>query len=192
MNSLSEAVHRISSAKHVQRHLNTRLNKVLVTVSPGGLYITDQDEVISTVLGSCITVCAHDVARGIGGMNHFMVPGDAEELSNNNQEELLRLGIYSLPYLFEQLYSLGAQKNSLEVKVFGGGAIISTTGDVGKANIDFAMQYIRSNELNLVSYDVGGKLPRKVNYMPVTGQVYMKRLRALHKKVVAKREGNPI
>ena len=192
MNRRTNTAHQISSAEHVQRHINTKLNKTLVTVSPGGLYITDQDEVISTVLGSCITVCARDATCGVGGMNHFMLPGSAEELSSNNQEELLKLGIYSLPYLLEQLYSLGAQKESLELKVFGGGAIISKTGDAGKANTDFAMQYIKHHGLNLVSYDVGGKLPRKVNYMPVTGQVYMKRLRALHKKVVAKREGNSI
>ncbi len=188
MNNKKNNPGRIESVKHVNRHYNSELDKTVVSISPGGLYITQEDEVISTVLGSCVSVCASDTVHGIGGMNHFMVPGDVDDLQNSNQEELLKLGIYAVGYLLDQLYSLGAKKQCLEIKVFGGGAIISSAGDVGNSNIDFVMHYIEKNQLNLVSHDLGGQLPRKLNYLPKTGQVYMKRLRALHKRVVAERE----
>jgi chemotaxis protein CheD len=188
MDIKSNKAYQISSAEHIHRHHDKNLDKTIVTLSPGGFHVTDQDEVISTVLGSCVCVCVHDVTLKIGGMNHFMVPGGDSEHASHSQEELLRLGNYSMPHLLDQMYSMGAKKHSLEVKVFGGGAIISTAGEIGSSNIDFIQRYIMKHQLNLVSHHLGGQFPRKVNYFPITGQVYVKRLRALHKRIIAKRE----
>ena len=188
MNNLSKSARQHSSAEHVHRSFDKNLNKDVVTISPGGMYITDQDEIITTVLGSCISVCVRDPMNKIGGMNHFMVPGSNSELASKNAEALLRLGMYSVPFLLQQLFSMGAEKQNLEIKVFGGGAIISSAGDIGNANIDFIRRFFYSNHLNIHRKDLGGELPRKISYFPQTGQVQLKRLRALHKRVIARRE----
>ena len=47
----------------------------MVKVLPGEYYVTTKlDEVLVTVLGSCVSACIRDPIKGIGGMNHFMLP----------------------------------------------------------------------------------------------------------------------
>lgn len=178
----------IKSPSHVHKHFDSKLNKMIVTLSPGGLYITNNDELISTVLGSCISVCVRDTVNGIAAMNHFMVPDMSHENSQESNEELFRYGRYSMDYMLKQLYSLGAVTNMLEVKVFGGGAIISSVGDVGNDNINFINRYLINHQLISTNQDMGGELPRKVKFFVKTGKVYVKHMRALHKCVVAARE----
>lgn len=45
-----------------------------VKVLPGEYYVTGDDIVIMTVLGSCIAACIYDPRARVGGMNHFMLP----------------------------------------------------------------------------------------------------------------------
>ncbi|MEC8196132.1 MAG: hypothetical protein VX228_07415, partial [Pseudomonadota bacterium] len=35
----------------------------------------NQDIVMTTILGSCVAACMWDETAGIGGMNHFLLPG---------------------------------------------------------------------------------------------------------------------
>ena len=37
----------------------------------------EKDVVMSTVLGSCVAACIYDADMNIGGLNHFLLPGDA-------------------------------------------------------------------------------------------------------------------
>ena len=49
-----------------------------IKVPMGKFYLTTRsDEVIVTILGSCVSACIRDVETGIGGMNHFMLASDA-------------------------------------------------------------------------------------------------------------------
>lgn len=187
MNTNNNTAYSLESDLHIHKHFDKNLNKMVVNISPGGFYITNDDEVISTVLGSCISVCFRDTVNGIAAMNHFMVPGGPDYMKNN-QDELFRFGKYSMEHMLHELYALGATKNLLELKVFGGGAIISNAGDVGKLNIDFIKDYFKRNQLIISGEDLGGDLPRKVNFFTKTGKVYLKRVRALHKRVIANRE----
>ena len=34
----------------------------------------DPDAILTTVLGSCVSACIMDADRGIGGLNHFLLP----------------------------------------------------------------------------------------------------------------------
>ena len=45
-----------------------------VKVLPGEFFVSDEDMLIVTTLGSCIAACLWDRERRIGGMNHFMLP----------------------------------------------------------------------------------------------------------------------
>ena len=48
-------------------------NLCATKILPGEYYVTPHDEIITTVLGSCVSACIRDPMTGIGGMNHFMV-----------------------------------------------------------------------------------------------------------------------
>ena len=64
----------LSGFEHVKRFWDGKRHKVVAKVLPGEFYVSKSDELITTVLGSCIAACIYDEGLGIGGMNHFMLP----------------------------------------------------------------------------------------------------------------------
>lgn len=154
-------------------------------ILPGEFYVTMYDEVIMTVLGSCISACIRDRKLGIGGMNHFMLPStsDSDKLSGAN-----RYGNYAMENLINEILKNGGRRENLEAKVFGGGKILANMTDVGSRNIEFVKEYLDTEHIEVVSEDVGDLYPRKVAYVPATGKAFMKRLRSLHNDTVVSRE----
>ena len=65
--------------EHIQRRFDARIKAVVATLHPGDYYVSTHAELISTVLGSCVSACMRDPRLRIGGMNHFMLPGDRRE-----------------------------------------------------------------------------------------------------------------
>jgi chemotaxis protein CheD len=160
-------------------------------ILPGEYYVTKSDEIITTVLGSCISACIHDLSAGVGGMNHFMLPisksggwsGAEDPLSEAN-----RYGNYAMEHMINELLKYGATRERLEVKIFGGGQIISKFTQIGEKNIQFIHLYIQNEKLRLAGEDVGGVLARKVVYYPATGRVRVKKLKQLHNDTIIQRE----
>lgn len=141
-----------------------------VQVLPGELHVSRaSDEVISTVLGSCISACVRDVTRSIGGMNHFMLPdapsGDADQGAS------ARYGMYALECLLNGILRGGGRREDLEIKVFGGGRVLSGTSDIGRANIDFVRRFFADERIPVAAEDVGGTVARRLRYWPMTGRV---------------------
>lgn len=176
---------------HIQKFQTREGHRVVARILPGEYYVTTQDEVITTVLGSCISACICDPEAKIGGMNHFMLPesesGDSR-WSNTLADATHRYGNYAMESLINDILKLGGEKSRLQVKIFGGGKILEAMTDIGKRNIDFAKEYLLAEKLTIVSQDVGDRFPRKVNYYPETGKVRVKRLRALYNEDIARRE----
>ena len=141
-----------------------------VKVLPGEFFVSDENMLIVTTLGSCIVACLWDRERRIGGMNHFMLP--------EGQGDSGRYGSYAMELLINQLMKRGASRTSLEAKVFGGGSVIATMTslNVGERNTQFVFDYLRTERIPVVSKDVLDTCPRKVCMMPASGTVLMKRL----------------
>ncbi|MBO4729182.1 MAG: hypothetical protein J5631_12220, partial [Spirochaetaceae bacterium] len=55
-------------------HFDSHFNKQIITILPGEFYSTDKPVLISTVLGSCISIALYDPELKLGGLNHFMLP----------------------------------------------------------------------------------------------------------------------
>ena len=161
-------------------------------ILPGEYYVTRNNEIVTTVLGSCVSACIRDPMTCVGGMNHFMLPGDtAKSLNKWGGEESLatRYGIAAMENLINDILKQGARKDRLEVKLFGGGKVLAMDiNDVGKRNIDFAKQFVTAEGLSVASEDLGGPHPRKVHYFPRTGKVMIRRLRALQNQTIADKE----
>jgi chemotaxis protein CheD len=141
-----------------------------VKVLPGEFFVSDEDMLIVTTLGSCIAACLWDRERRIGGMNHFMLP--------EGQGDSGRYGSYAMELLINQLMKRGASRSSLEAKVFGGGAVIAsmTSLNVGERNTHFVIDYLQTERIPVVSKDVLDTCARKVCMLPHSGKVLMKRL----------------
>jgi chemotaxis protein CheD len=182
----------IEGFEHINRYWDRDHELVAAKILPGEYYVTQENELITTVLGSCVSACIRDKETGIGGMNHFMLPETNASKFKRGSEALVdnanRYGNYAMEHLINTILSNGGKRKNLEVKVFGGGKIIPTLTDVGTKNIEFVMDYIDQEGLKLLSKDLGDIYPRKVIYFPSTGKVGMKKIQDLHNDTIAQRE----
>ncbi|CAD6878697.1 Chemotaxis protein CheD [Methylomonas albis] len=182
----------IPGFENVNRYWDQENQIVAAKLMPGDYYVTKQDEMITTVLGSCVAACIRDVVAGVGGMNHFMLPETSKSRLTDWDEGVvgnaLRYGNYAMEHLINSILQNGGKRKNLEVKLFGGGKIVATLGDVGARNIQFVLDYVDAEALNLVSQDLGDIYPRKVNFFPQTGRVRMKKIKDLHNQTIFIRE----
>jgi chemotaxis protein CheD len=165
--------------EHVRRYWDPMQSCMTAKILPGEYYVSDQDEMISTVLGSCVSACIRDRQRHIGGMNHFMLPepvGDRDSWSST-VSRAARYGNDAMEQLINRILKAGGHRSDLEVKIFGGGRVLAQMTDIGRRNIAFVRRYIETEKLYLVAEDVGDVHPRQVQYFPQTGRV---RVRLMH------------
>lgn len=175
----------------INRYWDYKHQSIAAKILPGEYYVTTQQEIIATVLGSCVSACVRDPQHGIGAMNHFLLPlhkGEewSEKISANNQAT--RYGNYAMEHMINDVLKYGGRKELLEFKVFGGSRVISQMGDVGANNIKFVLNYLEVEGFKVTAQDLGGNNPRKVLYYPLTGKVRVKKIKELHNDTIIKRE----
>jgi chemotaxis protein CheD len=162
------------------RSWDPALKSQTVKILAGQYYVTQKDEVLIAILGSCISACIRDVVIGLGGMNHFMLPEEqgipAAELHYSPWNTAARYGECAMTLLLEEIFKSGGKRESLEIKLFGGTKVLAHLNDVGSLNIDFVRKFLRKRKLPIAAEDMGGSYPRKVIYSPRTGKVKVKRL----------------
>ena len=177
--------------EHVRRYRDASRGHVVVKLLPGDFYVTRQDEVLDTILGSCVSACIRSPRLRIGGMNHFMLPrptGAGADTWDDVRGRATRYGTASMEQLINRILSNGAMRGELEVKVFGGARVLAAMTDVGQHNVSFVRDFLKAEGLKVVAEDVGDICPRHVQYFPSTGKVRVRRLGANQKSGVATRE----
>lgn len=138
----------------------------------GEIFIGAKPTEISTVLGSCISVCLYDKVEQVAGMNHYLVP-----LWNENGLQSPKYGNISIPKLIENMLNIGCEKHNLEAKLFGGGNVINVTHEdmmIGRKNILIAKEILREYNIKITAQDVGGTRGRKILMRSDTGKVFLK------------------
>jgi chemotaxis protein CheD len=175
--------------EQIQRFWEPDTQRWTVKILPGEYYVTRNDEAITTVLGSCISACIRDPMLRIGGMNHFMLPEDNSVRDQRAPVGLAtRYGSNAMESLINDVLKLGALRERLEIKVFGGGRVLAHMADIGARNIDFVRNYLSTEGLHTNAQDVGGEEPRKVVYYPTEGRVRVRKLRPIENRGVSDRE----
>lgn len=147
--------------------------KKQVTIKIGELYAADEPTVIYTLLGSCVAVCIHDKKKRIGGMNHIFLPG------NHKGNLSTRYGENAMKYLIKNICSLGGERKNLVAKAFGGAHVIpaiSKEVGVGSKIVDFVINYLKKEKIEILAYDFGGNRSRKVYFHTDTGLAYVKQI----------------
>ena len=154
-------------------------------INIGEYYATGKQEGIATVLGSCISACIFEEGGGIGGMNHFLVPGDFRD------EEIFlspvaRYGMFAMELLMGELIKLNVDRHRLKAKVFGGADMphTSSSNSVGQNNIRFIKTFLKMEGIPIVSSDLGGTAARKLFFFPQSGKVMVKRISQNINKIV--------
>lgn len=170
------------------RHHNRRFQKDVAVLHPGEYLSTDEDIIISTVLGSCIAVALYDPVVALGGLNHFMLPG---ELHNRKffADESGRYGMFAMELLINDMLKAGAKKNRLVAKVFGGGHVLdNTSGKIPESNILFARDFLETEAIPILSHDVGGTSARKILFFAASARVLVKRFAGRKAQTVEREE----
>lgn len=150
-------------------------------LKPGEMHFAINPTIVSTVLGSCISVTMYDAEHRMGAICHAVLPdeliaGDPYRYVDSSIREMLR-----------RFQRHGIKKESLEVKLFGGADILPPGGNdyramtVGKQNIFRANEVIKWQRLHLVASDVGGIRGRKILFHTYSGEVYLQRLRNIER-----------
>ncbi len=178
--------------EHVNRYWDDVHKVWAAKILPGEFYVSTSGEMVVTILGSCISACVRDKVRGIGGMNHFMLPEQNEYSSDqwggNPDTTASRYGNWAMEFLINEILKRGGRKENLEVKLFGGGQMIASMTDIGQRNILFAYNYLASEGLKVQAADVGDVFARKVLYFPDTGSVKVRRIRETKNQTLMDRE----
>jgi chemotaxis protein CheD len=144
------------------------------TVFPGQFIITSVPTLISTVLGSCVSVCLWDKVSNIGAMNHYLLPGTPEDDAGDPNR-----GLTSTPMLIRSLLNRKVKLENLEAKVFGGCNSLYKNNDtfkVGERNITMALDILKSYNIAVTAQHVGGAYGRKIVFNTATGKVRMRLL----------------
>jgi chemotaxis protein CheD len=172
--------------EHIRRYWDHHHNSYVAKILPGEYYVTRHNEIIMTVVGSCVSACIRDNVLGIGGMNHFMLPSHSSmsKWEHTHVSTACRYGSFAMEYMINEILKYGGQRRNLEVKLFGGGRIMGNMVNIGQQNINFVKEYIQLEQLILLAEDLGDIYPRKILYYPTNGRVRVKKLRAMEQTIL--------
>ncbi|MEJ5991738.1 chemoreceptor glutamine deamidase CheD [Ramlibacter sp. PS3R-8] len=171
------------------QYLDREFGLPAVKILPGQWHAARGDVAITTVLGSCVSTCLWDPVERIGGMNHFMLPGDRPS-AQSAWTDSARFGVYAMEVLINDMLRLGADRRRMVAKVFGGAQLLAGFGrlDVGAKNSEFALEFLRVEGIRLLAKDLMDVYPRKVHFLVDSGKVQVKRLELAPGETVQKRE----
>ena len=154
-----------------------------IVLDPGEYYVSRKQEVISTLLGSCVAACLYDPVNRVFGMNHFLLA--YRHYAHNVpiiQSDEGRYGIYAMELLINALMKQGANKLNLKAKCFGGGNVLKLREDkenqktVGDLNVEFIKEFLKNEKIPIVSSSLGGNHGRNVHFVGTDYSVFIKRI----------------
>ena len=161
--------------EEINRFIDVASGECTADLRPGEFYVTRNNEMVTTVLGSCVAACVRDRKTRVGGMNHFLLPAD--RAAGESWSSAARYGSYAMEALINEVLKHGGARNRLEIKLFGGARMVAGLSDVGQQNIEFVQKYLRTEQLSPDVEDVGGDRARVVQFWPATGAARVKRVK---------------
>jgi chemotaxis protein CheD len=171
----------------VKKIFDNKVNDFVTIISQGEYVVTSKDEIFSTILGSCVSVCIFDPIVRVAGMNHFLLPEPAV-IDDNIHIEKAKYGINAIEMMINDMLKLGSNKKNLKAKLFGGSNLLkypsnSAIIEVGKQNVAFAIKYLDMEKINLLSSDTHGDAGRKIYFNTETYEVKLFRLEKENKNI---------
>ena len=152
------------------RYHDQRLGAEVVNIVVGGCVVSDDPNVIiTTTLGSCVAACIFDPVAAIGGMNHFLLP----DQGTDRLSVASRYGSAAMEQLINRMLSVTGRRDRLRAKVFGGANVntgATRSADIGQRNVEFVMDYLATEGIPTMSWDVGGTSPRALRFFPTSGR----------------------
>lgn len=128
-----------------------------------------EEDVISTILGSCVSCCLWDPVAGVGGMNHMLLTTSSSSSGVSNL-----VGLNAMELLINDILKLGGRRERLHGKAFGGARMVDGLSDIGKQNSDFILQFLGNEGITCEGHSLGGTSARHIKFWPASGRVMQK------------------
>jgi chemotaxis protein CheD len=147
----------------------------LTFVHTGEVVVVPGNTLLSTVLGSCVSVCLWDPATGAGGVNHFLLPDQVTNGMSGSQ-----FGNVAMSTLLSRLARQGAPAHALRAKVFGGASVLDPDAprkdNLGLRNVELARVMLNLASIPIVAEDIGGARGRKLIFRTGDGAAWVRKL----------------
>lgn len=161
------------------RYFDTKLKKNTVNLAPGEFFVSGDDMVINTVLGSCVAVAFYDPQLNIGGLNHFMLAeSKVAKPKDGDLFKVERYGLYAMEAVLNEMMKSGSRKSRIQAKIFGGSRVLDSAShmDIGADNISFAEKYLAAEGIPVINQDTGGNRARRIYFYPRTFKILLRRV----------------
>lgn len=141
---------------------------------PGDWQFADRNYRLRTTLGSCVSIVLWHPLRLLGGMTHCLLP-------SRSRPSAERSGKYvdeSMELLFGEIARHNTQARDYQVKLFGGGCMMSDQGagfDVAARNVEALRRVVTAAGLRVHAESLGGWGYRKLLFDIAKGDVWLSR-----------------
>ena len=135
----------------------------------GDIYCQRKPALVSTILGSCVSVCLWDPEAGFGGINHYVLPGSGAPAEAENT----RYGEVAIDLLYGKMLQLGANGAGLQARIFGGASVFPLGANqttVGARNVDLAIASMHALQIPILEQETGGDMGRQLVFDTGTGK----------------------
>lgn len=151
------------------------MRKMIVGIADMKVSNDPEDLLITYSLGSCIGLVVWEPLAKVGGLLHYMLPQVKLDEEKARKKPYMFANI-AIPLLFKETYKLGAKKNNLVVKAYGGSQLLDSAGifNIGKRNYQIMRLMFQKNNIQIDGEDIGGSVNRTVSLEIGTGRTILK------------------
>lgn len=141
-----------------------------LNVTQGQYKVSSEEEIgLTTILGSCVAACIYDPVAKIGGLNHFLLPGERYQESTS-----LSYGVNAMELLINDMQKKGASRSRFQAKLFGGAEMVAGLSDAGAQNAKFALEFLDMEGIPCLAKSLGGTCARRVRFWPASGRAQLR------------------
>jgi chemotaxis protein CheD len=152
-----------------------------IYVQPGESRLVREPAILRTLLGSCVGIAFRVPRLGVGALCHPMLPrSPARPPVPLSRAAGRRFVDFAIRDLAQQFDALGACRDEVEVKIFGGGDVLLMVNDkarptVGRLNIEMATRVLAEEGFAVIASSLGGKRGVNIHFNTMTGDVLLQR-----------------
>ncbi|HUA98712.1 MAG TPA: chemotaxis protein CheD [Terracidiphilus sp.] len=151
-------------------------------VQPGESHLVSRPTLIRTVLGSCIGAAFLVPRLGVGALCHPMLPACPPHRAGSLRAEASRRYVdFAIRDLVRQFDRLGARRDEVVVKLFGGADVLMAAQarsrpTVGEMNRETALKVLSEEGLEVAASCLGGGCGMHIEFNTESGEVLLRRL----------------
>ena len=148
-----------------------------IYLSIGDFFWGGPNSRVTTILGSCVSICVWHPQNKIGGICHYTMPGRREKRRENLNP---KYGDDAMWMMLEKIEMSKTAPKEFIVKIFGGASVVYKENmipflNVGERNIISAVERLKKAGLSIQAENVGGNRSRKLCFELWSGDIWMKK-----------------